>query len=54
MITKITRGDDMGGLVNYLTGPGRSNEHADPQVVGSSQGVDVPLGQELSIDERRA
>ena len=54
MITKITRGDDMGGLVNYLTGPGRSNEHTDPQVVGSSQGVDVPLGQELSIDERRA
>lgn len=54
MITKITRGDDLGGLVRYLTGPGRSNEHTAPQVVAASQGVHVPIGVELSAEDRQA
>ena len=54
MIAKITRGDDLGGLVRYLAGPGRSNEHTDPQVVAASQGVHVPIGVELSAEDRQA
>lgn len=54
MITKITRGDDLGGLVRYLAGPGRSNEHTSPQVVAVSEGIDVAHGVELSDAERLA
>lgn len=37
MIDKIGRGWDVRGLVGYLMGPGRSNEHTDPQVVAAWQ-----------------
>ncbi|WP_235857243.1 relaxase/mobilization nuclease domain-containing protein [Occultella glacieicola] len=30
----VTRGDRMGGLLVYLAGPGRSNEHTEPHLVG--------------------
>jgi hypothetical protein len=33
VIGKVTRGADPGGLLRYLYGPGRSNEHADPHLV---------------------
>lgn len=33
MIPNITRGDDFGGLMAYLVGPGRHNEHTDQHVV---------------------
>lgn len=29
-------GSDMGGLMRYLTGPGRANEHTNPRLVASS------------------
>ena len=29
----VVRGDRMAGLMTYLTGPGRSNEHSDPHLV---------------------
>lgn len=29
----IVKGSDMGGLLRYLAGPGRANEHTDPTVV---------------------
>lgn len=29
-------GSDMGGLVRYLTGPGKANEHTNPRLVASS------------------
>ena len=35
MIGKVLRGRDVGGLLRYLYGPGRANEHTDPHLVGS-------------------
>ena len=34
MIPHITKGSDLGGLLRYLTGPGRQNEHQNPHVIG--------------------
>lgn len=34
MIPHITKGADVGGLMRYLTGPGRANEHENPHVIG--------------------
>lgn len=39
MIPNISRGDRMMGLVSYLAGPGRANEHTNPHVVAGSAGV---------------
>lgn len=36
MISKALRGSDMGGLVRYLFGPGRANEHTNQRVVACS------------------
>lgn len=36
MISKALRGHDIGGLVRYLFGPGRANEHTNQRVVASS------------------
>jgi hypothetical protein len=33
MIGKVVRGSDAGGLLRYLYGPGRANEHIDPHLV---------------------
>lgn len=33
MIGKVSRGDRMAGLMTYLVGPGRSNEHTEPHLV---------------------
>ncbi len=33
MIPNITKGDRMGGLLTYLVGPGKRNEHAEPHLV---------------------
>nr|MDQ2708767.1 hypothetical protein [Actinomycetota bacterium] len=38
MIAKISRGWKIGGLLRYLMGPGRANEHTDPHVVASWDG----------------
>ena len=45
MIGKVTRGSDVGGLLRYLFGPGRANEHTDPHVVAA---WDDPLAHELA------
>lgn len=34
MIPHITKGSDLGGLMRYLVGSGRSNEHENPHVIG--------------------
>ena len=34
MIPHVTKGSDVAGLLRYLTGPGRANEHENPHVVG--------------------
>jgi hypothetical protein len=36
VISKALRGSDIGGLVRYLFGPGRANEHTDQRVVACS------------------
>ena len=33
MIPNVTKGDRMGGLLSYLVGPGKRNEHTDPHLV---------------------
>ncbi|WP_193614274.1 relaxase/mobilization nuclease domain-containing protein [Nocardioides lijunqiniae] len=35
MISNIVKGGDMKGLMRYLTGPGRANEHVRPHIVAS-------------------
>lgn len=37
MIPNITKGDRMAGLIVYLAGPGRHNEHTDQHVVGGDE-----------------
>ena len=67
MIPNITRGDDMRGLVAYLAGPGRRNEHRDQHVVAGSEDIEFRfddidldraqtrmLGRMLESDERSA
>lgn len=51
MIAKVTRGTDGGGLVRYLFGPGRADEHVDQRVVAVGQGMDVRHGAVLSAEE---
>lgn len=36
MIPNITKGDRMAGLLVYLAGPGRANEHTEPHLVAGS------------------
>lgn len=38
----ITRGIDVAGLVRYLFGPGRRNEHTDPYIVAAAEGMSFP------------
>ncbi|MGQ7298034.1 relaxase/mobilization nuclease domain-containing protein [Quadrisphaera sp. KR29] len=35
MIGKVVRGNDVGGLLRYLYGPGRANEHTNPHLVAA-------------------
>lgn len=41
MIGKVVRGSDVGGLLRYLWGPGRANEHTDPHLVAGWDGDDA-------------
>ncbi len=47
MIGKVTRGKDVDGLLRYLYGPGRSNEHTRPHLVASWRGDDGPSRADL-------
>lgn len=55
MITKVIKGGDMRGLLRYLQGPGKANEHTEPHVVAGDPylmamySADV-LDQEDAID----
>lgn len=49
MIGKVTRGKAVAGLVRYLFGPGRANEHDDPRVVA---GWDEPAAIEPATTAR--
>lgn len=49
MIPKISRGDEMRGLVSYLAGPGKANEHTEPHVVAADSATFAMYGEgELS------
>ena len=37
MIPNIVTGGDTGGLMRYLVGPGRANEHENPHVIAGSR-----------------
>ncbi len=39
MIGKVSRGWRVGGLIRYLMGPGRANEHTNQHVIGSWDGA---------------
>ena len=41
MITKVVHGWRVGGLVAYLMGPGRAQEHVNPRVIASWDGRDA-------------
>jgi hypothetical protein len=47
VIGKVTRGSDVGGLLRYLYGPGRANEHTNPHLVASWRGDARPELDEL-------
>lgn len=53
MMPNITRGDRMAGLVMYLAGPGKANEHENPRVIAGHDLVTfaVEPGKELSRDD---
>lgn len=53
MMPNITRGSRMAGLVMYLAGPGRANEHTNPHVVAGDELVtfQVPTGQTMTNDD---
>lgn len=48
------QGRSFAGIVNYLLGPGRSDEHVDQRVVAASADVEVAVGRALDDDERRS
>lgn len=54
MMPNIVRGDRMGGLMVYLTGPGRANEHTEPHLVAGDPALmawhdDAELGRDSAL-----
>lgn len=47
MIPHVVKGGDMPGLLRYLAGPGRANEHTHPHVVGGDGILQALYGDEL-------
>ena len=41
MITKVVHGWRVGGLIAYLMGPGRAQEHVNPRVIATWDGRDA-------------
>ena len=51
MMGPISRGDNTGGLVRYLLGPGRAAEHHNQRVIAAEAGITAPRGATLSEEE---
>ena len=54
MMPNIVRGDRMSGLMTYLVGPGRANEHTEPHLVAGDPALmawhdDAELGRESAL-----
>lgn len=55
MMPNITRGERMAGLLTYLAGPGRHNEHSEPHLVAGDAAIMAWHGEdELSVEAARA
>lgn len=55
MMPNITRGERMTGLLTYLAGPGRHNEHTEPHLVAGDAAIMAWHGEdELSVEAARA
>ena len=53
MIPNITRGGDMQGVVEYLAGPGNTNEHENPTLIAASLGIATEAGfRDTKLDDR--
>lgn len=50
----VTRGGKVAGLMNYLVGPGRSNEHTDQRLIAGSDVVTFGLGVGRALDPHDA
>ncbi|MGW4492324.1 relaxase/mobilization nuclease domain-containing protein [Streptomyces sp. NPDC004376] len=50
MVPKIRRGSRTHGLLVYLFGPGKRDEHTDPHLVGSWDGFAPDPGRDTSLD----
>lgn len=58
MMPNVTRGDRMAGLLTYLAGPGRSNEHTEPHLVAGDPALlawhdDAELGRDAALSIAR-
>jgi hypothetical protein len=53
MIGKVGRGRDVAGLLRYLFGRGRANEHTDPHLLASWDGAPTALEPPLLANGRR-
>jgi len=58
MIPNVVRGDRMAGLMAYLAGPGRANEHAEPHLVAGDTALmawhdDNELGHDAALSIAR-
>lgn len=54
MMPNVVRGDRMTGLLTYLTGPGRANEHTEPHLVAGDEAMmawhdDDELGRDSAL-----
>jgi hypothetical protein len=59
VIPNITRGGRVKGLIRYLTGPGRENEHTNPRVIAGDEAVlarfsDAAFDADRTAGERQA
>jgi len=53
VIPNITRGGSMGGVVEYLAGPGNVNEHQNPTLIAASLGIATEAGfRTRKLDDR--
>lgn len=50
MIPKISRGNDSVGLVSYLVGEGKTNEHTDPTFVAGSSNLGASYANGVALD----
>ena len=54
MMPNVVRGDRMAGLLTYLVGPGRANEHTEPHLVAGDEAMmawhdDDELGRDSAL-----